>query len=467
MKYHLLSLLLFILPFNNFSQSIDKAYALLESDPQLKYAISSISVVDASTGKIVFSKNGAVGLSPASTLKTVTSATAYSMLGESYKWQTTLSYTGVVNSEGVLQGDIVIKGYGDPSLGSNRYDNSKPAVGLTRWVNSIRQAGIKRIEGSVISDDSVFGTQTIPMGWIWQDLGNYYGAGSSSVCWGENQFDIVLKPGSVPGDSVNMVDTQPQIPYLKIVNEVTTGGAGTGDQVYAYSAPYSDVIYLRGTYAIDLKKKVSASFPDPAYEAAFRLKQALENNGIPVSSEAQTWRRLSLKHQSVGIEQKKLDNYESPTLAEICYWFNRKSINLYGENLLKTIAFVNKEKATTEKGVALMQDYWSKKLNIDKNSIAILDGSGLSPENKITTSVMANILYSVSNEKWFNSYFNSFPEFNGIKMKSGTLRNVLAYAGYHQSKGGQKYVFSFIINNYNGGTNSVRQKMFKVLDELK
>jgi serine-type D-Ala-D-Ala carboxypeptidase/endopeptidase (penicillin-binding protein 4) len=467
MKYNLLSFLLFILPFNNFSQSIDKAYALLESDQQLKYAVSSLTVVDASTGKTVFSKNGGVGLSPASTLKTVTSATAYSILGENYKWETTLSYSGTVSPEGVLQGDIVIKGYGDPSLGSNRYDKSKSAVGLTRWVNAIRQAGIKKVEGRIISDDSVFGTQTIPMGWIWQDLGNYYGAGSSSVCWGENQFDIIIKPGSKTGDSVSIVGTDPQIPYLKIVNEVTSGEPGTGDQVYAYCAPYSDVVYLRGTYALDLKKKVSASFPDPAYEAAFRLKQALESNGIAVKSEALTWRRLSLKHQSLGSEQKKLDTYESPTLAEICYWFNRKSINLYGENMLKTIAFATKEKATTEKGVAVLQDYWSRKLNLDKSSIAILDGSGLSPENKITTSAMVNILYSVSNEKWFNSYFNSFPEFNGIKMKSGTLRNVLAYAGYHQSKGGQKYVFSFIINNYNGGTNSVRQKMFKVLDELK
>lgn len=135
--------------------------------------------------------------------------------------------------------------------------------------------------------------------------------------------------------------------------------------------------------------------------------------------------------------------------------------------MLKTIASVNKEKATTEKGVAILQDYWSKRLNLDKNSMAILDGSGLSPENKITTSAMVSILHSIGNEKWFSSYFNSFPEFNGMKMKSGTLRNVLAYAGYHQSKGGPKYVFSFIVNNYNGSANGVRQKMFKVLDELK
>ena len=135
--------------------------------------------------------------------------------------------------------------------------------------------------------------------------------------------------------------------------------------------------------------------------------------------------------------------------------------------MLKAVAVSEGKKAETEEGVKILRDFWSKRLDIDKNSIALLDGSGLSPENKMTTLTMVRILQSVQKEKWFNKYFESFPEYNGMRMKSGTMRNVLGYAGYHQSRSGKRYVFSFIVNNHNGSTPGIRAKMFKVLDELK
>jgi D-alanyl-D-alanine carboxypeptidase/D-alanyl-D-alanine-endopeptidase (penicillin-binding protein 4) len=151
----------------------------------------------------------------------------------------------------------------------------------------------------------------------------------------------------------------------------------------------------------------------------------------------------------------------------VIYWLNQKSLNLYAENLLKTIAWKQGRKPTTENGVAEVQKFWTKKLNLDPNSLSILDGSGLSPESRITSVSMAAILRSAVQEPWYDSFYESLPLNNEMKMKSGTIRNVLAYSGYQKTSAGIPVAFSFITNNYNGSTSAMRQKIFRVLNELK
>ena len=134
---------------------------------------------------------------------------------------------------------------------------------------------------------------------------------------------------------------------------------------------------------------------------------------------------------------------------------------------MKTIAWKSQKLASTENGVIEIKKMWSSRLKIDLNSMAILDGSGLSPENRITTMAMSSILHSAVKEAWYSDFYESLPLNNEMKMKSGSIRNVLAYAGYHKSASGTPVVFTFITNNYNGSTSSIKQKMFRVLDELK
>ncbi|MFM6976508.1 MAG: D-alanyl-D-alanine carboxypeptidase/D-alanyl-D-alanine-endopeptidase [Sphingobacteriaceae bacterium] len=448
-------------------KKIQLAYERLAIDAQMAYASASLTVLDAETGALVFSKNGSQGLAPASTLKTVTSATAFHLLGADFAFETSLAYTGTLSPNGILNGDVVILGNGDPSLGSWRYEQTKTELILKNWLNAIKKLGIKSITGKIIGDDRVFGTQIIPDGWIWQDIGNYYGGGASALSWRENQFDVYLKPGAKVGDPVSVQRVFPAMPYLKLVNEVSTGVAGSGDKVFAYAAPYSDLIYLRGTYAIDLAKPVSPSIPDPAFDAAFRLADTLKTSGIAVQQGFTTWRRLTLDPAWTAGEYHIISSSRSPNLNELVYWFNRKSINLYGENLLKTFALKQGKPAESGEGAQVLKAFWKQKLGIDPNSINITDGSGLSPADRITTLTMARILQSVRKEPWFNAYYESLPVYNDMKMKSGSIADVLAYAGYQTNAAGHKLVFSFIINNYNGSTSAIRQKMFKVLDELK
>ena len=456
--------------FSSFSQTLTQkiqgAYDQFSKDAQLQYGLSSLTVLNAQTGEVIFSANGNTGLPPASTLKTITSITAFNILGKDFAWQTSLGYTGSINTDGTLEGDIILTGNGDPTLGSARYSQSAPKQLLERWVKAIRQAGIKRINGAVLSDDRLFGTQSLPLGWIWQDIGNYYGAGTSSLAWGENQLGLIFKAGAKSGDLTKLVRTEPLIDYLKIINEVTTGAAGSGDNVYAFSSPYSDIIYLRGTYGIDLQKTIFASLTDPAFEVAYRLEDTLKRAGVIVSKSASTARRLSLDNQPFPVKPKMIDTYTSPDLGNVIYWFNQKSLNIYGEQMLKTIT-LKQGKDINNSGAEAIKSFWVNKLSIDPNSLKMLDGSGLSPETRVTTLTMAKILQSAKKESWFNSFYESLPLYNNMKMKSGSIREVLAYAGYQTSSSGVPLAFSFITSNYNGSTSAIRQKMFNMLNALK
>ena len=469
MRFKILSLILLVLTAQftlaqNRIQNLEKAFNNFLTDEQSRHAITSICVLDANTGKTLFAKNEQIGLATASTLKTIAMATAFSILGKDFQFQTTLAYSGSITPDGTLTGNLIIVGGGDPTLGSWRYQNKENAV-LTQWVTAIRAAGIKRIDGTVIGDDRIFGTQTTPEGWVWQDIGNYYGAGTSGLAWRENQFDIHLKPGNTTSDDVRVLKTVPETPYIKLVNELKTGTSGSGDRSYAFLPPYADVAYLRGSWGMGIAKSgISVALPDPAFDCAYRLQDTLKRLGIPSSQPVTTTRLMSLNNQPIPAVTQKINTISSPALSEIAYWFLKKSINLYGESLLKTIALKSGKPATTSSGAQTEINFWANK-GIDRSALNIIDGSGLSPGNRITTSAMANILYQIQKENWFGDYYKALPEYNGMKIKSGTINDVSAFAGYHTDPAGNKYVIVININNYSGS--GINKKLFSVLDQLK
>lgn len=443
-------------------QKLEKAYANLASDAQARYATTSLVVLDANSGAMLFGRNENLGMATASTLKTITSATAFSLLGKDFRYQTTLKYRGVITAEGILKGDLIIVGGGDPTLGSWRYEQTKEGIVLSQWVKAVRDAGIKSIEGRIIGDDSIWGTESVPEGWIWQDIGNYYGASPSGLSWRENQFDLRLKAGS---SGVSALNTVPAMPYIKIVNELRTGAAGTGDRAYAFFPPLSKVAYLRGTWALGISKPgISLALPDPAFDAAYRLQDTLKRLGIPSSGEPTSSRQLGAESSELAKEGTHLLTINSPTLSQIIYWFNKKSINLYGEHLIRTIAWKAGKDATTSNGLEIEKKFWNTK-GIDEEALNAIDGSGLSPGTRVTASAMVQVLFQAQKTPWFEDYINSFPINNGMKLKSGSINNVSAYAGYHTALNGKKYIIVININNYSGS--SISKKLFRVLDALK
>jgi D-alanyl-D-alanine carboxypeptidase/D-alanyl-D-alanine-endopeptidase (penicillin-binding protein 4) len=296
-------------------------------------------------------------------------------------------------------------------------------------------------------------------------MGNYYGAGISGLNWRENKAGITFSPGNV-GQPASIVKISSPLEGITLVNEVTTGADGTGDNVYAYAAPYSQVIYVRGTYGRDLKKTIEISVPDPAMDLAQQFTAALHNQGIAVDSLPTTGRRLRNQGQRLSPPNKVLATHQSPPLRDIVYWFNQKSINLYGEALLKTFGLVSGNKPGTGEAAQLVTKYWEQKLKIQGSELKIIDGSGLSPQNRVTTAAMSGIMHYAQSRPWFADFEKSLPTINGMSMKSGTIGGVLGYTGYHQGKSGQ-VTFSLLVNNYTGSSSSMRQAMFKLLDSLK
>ena len=441
------------------SQKLQSSFQQFENDSQLKHAISSLYVIDAKTGKVIFDKNSQIGLAPASTQKIITAATAFELLGKDYRYSTDLAYSGKVNN-GVLNGNLYVIGTGDPSLGSWRWEQTKDSFIFKNWIDAVKQLRVKKIEGALVTNLARFSYQAIPDGWIWQDIGNYYGAGSYAINWKENQYDLTLKSDNKIGGQVEVFkNTVP----ANFINNLRSAGKGSGDNAYIY---YDNSI--SGTIPVNEKNfTISGSLQDPISDMLSDFSFALMKDSIQFNSQSGGYNRNTFIEDSSALKGlKKIYTHNSPTLDSIIYWFLQKSINLYGEALIKTFAYEKKGFGSSDSGVAIVKDFWKQK-GIDEDELNISDGSGLSPQNRVTTHVQVGILKYAKNQSWFPYFYAALPEFNNMKMKSGTIKNVKGYTGYHTSKSGNEYIFSFLVNNYNGSSSALVNKMYKVLNNLK
>ncbi len=449
------------------TEKLKLAVSRLEKDAQLRHGMIGFCVADANTGKLIFERNGQVGLSPASTQKIITSVTSFELLGSNYRFKTHLGYDTEIN-DGKLAGDLYIQGNGDPTLGSWRWNSTTEEAVLNRLVQILEQKRIKQIDGDIIVDDFSYTFQPIPDGWIWQDIGNYYGAGCWSLNWRENQYDLVLQSHKTVGEPTTIVKILPELPDFKLFNLIDAAKKNSGDNGYIYASPFSQFGFTTGTIPVDEKSfTISGSMPRPALQFSRALEQKLKAKGISVSGKIKLSSDDIVAGQPLRRAALKLDSISSPGLDSINYWFMRKSINLYGEALAKALSFPKERfHATTEKGIDMIKDFWSGR-GIEKSALNIIDGSGLSPQNRVTTHALVQVLHYAKTRPWYKSFYLSLPEYNGMKIKSGSIGGARSFAGYHVSSAGKEYVFAIIVNNYDGSSGEMVKKMYKVLDVLK
>ncbi|MCY1662089.1 D-alanyl-D-alanine carboxypeptidase/D-alanyl-D-alanine endopeptidase [Chryseobacterium sp. SL1] len=437
----------------NITQKLDEATKNLMNSSGAISSNLSFYVSD-ENGNFIYEYQGNKGLSTASTQKIFTAGAALEALGKNYTYKTTSSYSGNI-SGGNLNGNLFISSTGDPTLGSWRYEAYKPENFKQKLIDAIKKSGIKKISGDLVIDDSYFDHQTIPGGWPWNDLGNYYGAGVWGINWRENQFDINIngnefKSFSYPLEGVNWL------------NDLKVGGSS--DQSLIFTAPHSDVALINGTLPAKTVT-VSGAVPNPPLQLGAEVKQWLKDSGIDFSGKVLTNSQLEIEGKKALQAPKNniILTYESPTLDKIIYWFLRKSINFYGETLIKTLGKEKKGDPSFKSGVAYLKEFWKSK-GINPNMINFADGSGLSPQNYVAAKAEVQALLYARKQPWFESYYEGFPTHdNGMKMKSGTMSDTKSYAGYHISKDGKKYVFSIIINNYEGSGSTELQKILNVL----
>lgn len=442
-----------LLSAQNMAQKLDKATKdLMDSSGALSSGLS-FYVTDES-GTLIYEYQGNKGLSTASTQKIFTAGAALETLGKNYTYKTTAGYSGNLSS-GTLNGDLIIGSNGDPTLGSWRYDAYKPESFKKKFIEALKNSGIKKIMGNLIIDDSYFDHQTVPGGWPWDDLGNYYGAGVWGINWRENQFDININGTEFKGFSYPLDN-------IKWLNDLKAGGSS--DQSLIFTAPYSDVALINGTLPAGKTVTVSGALPNPPLQLGTEALQWLKESGIEISGKTVTSSQLELEGKQVPEAPKNVIlTYESPTLDKMVYWFLRKSVNLYGETFIKTLGKEKKGNSSFKSGVAYLKEFWKSK-GINPNMINFADGSGLSPQNYVAAKAEVQALLYAKKQGWFDAYYDGFPvQDNGMKMKSGTMRDTKSFAGYHTAKDGKKYVFSIIINNYQGSGGAELQKILNVL----
>jgi serine-type D-Ala-D-Ala carboxypeptidase/endopeptidase (penicillin-binding protein 4) len=456
--------------------AIDK----LAADPALKAQGFSMTVMEAESGKIIAQHQKDRGLIPASSLKVVVTSTALSILGDDFKFKTELQYDGNLDAAGVLNGNLYIKGFGDPTLGSDQFDKTAPLDQLMEeFVAAIQAKGIKRINGKIIGDASFFDTQVDGRTWLWEDLGNYYGAGAWGLSIHENKYFLTFKRNTKPGDSPQIEKVEPYIPNLLHINEVVQADKNADDEAYIFGSVYNYTRFIRGTIPSGKTSfTIKGAIPDPPFFAAYYLMKKLEASQIQTNKEATSLFEL----EQAGFKSKArnvLHTHYSPDLVDIVGITNLKSINLYCEAMLRYLGKSKKGEGNAVAGIEVIIDYLKNK-GFDAEYFFIEDGSGLSAFNTVSSFQLATIMRLIANDKpLYASFRPSLPiagKSGGLKYmfqgtsakgriwaKTGGMKRVRSYTGYAESKTGKLLTFSIICNHFTGESSEMRKKMEKVM----
>lgn len=438
------------------------------------------ALYDMESGKLLEKERLDETLLPASTMKTVTSAAAFGILGPDYKFKTLLEHDGKIEG-GILKGNVILHGGGDPTLGSDRYEWGTDMKSLLKiWVNKLKEKGVRRIEGNIIGDASLFEDALVPINWVWGDIGNYYGAGACGLSFNENSYTVYFVPGKSVGSRAEFIRTDPPMPDIKFVNEMRTGSSSSGDNGFVYGAPYTFARTLRGTVPMGDTFTIKGSIPDPALFAAQALRNALLGDSISITGKATTVRHMLLEGEASPTGRTTLYTHQSPALKDVIYWLNKKSINLYAEHLVKTIGVVLANDGSTTAGTKAIAEYWAGK-GINVTGLQMDDGSGLSRYNGITPNQLASMLRKDVGEPWFADFFKSLPIAGDancpgslksmcrgtaaelkVWAKSGYISRVRTYAGYVETRSGKRLCFAMMANNYTC-TNAVAKNFLEGL----
>ena len=463
------------------TNSIDIAISALAKDSSLKNASISFVVKDLDSSVIISDYNPNLSLPSASTMKVVTTAAALDILGSYLKFETKIMYDGYIDSNNVLQGNIYIKGGGDPTLGS-KYFKEKYGLFLSSWVDQIAKLGIDSIAGSVIGDASLFSDEYVASTWSWGDIGNYYGAGVSGLTIYDNTLEFEFSSGPLAHDSTFVDCFYPYSPDLIIDNKVKASNTKK-DLAYIYGGPNNPTRTITGTIPKgQVGYLVKGSTHEPAYVTAFELESALWEYGVSVGGNATTIRRMKSSGNYFASERKAIFITKSPTVGQIVYWTNLISNNLYAEHLLKHIGVKKYVDGSVFSSTLAVTKYWSSK-GIDMTGFYMNDGSGLSRSNAITASQLVEVLaYMKLKSKYSKSFLSSLPVAGktgtlrsigkktkiagNLKAKSGTMTRIKSYAGYVKSVSGRNLVFAIVINNHNCTSFQIKKKLEIVMVAL-
>ena len=455
--------------------------------PDLLSAMVGIKVTSLDTGQILFEENANKLLRPASNMKLYTVAAALDRLSPDYHFTTSVYAPTRPDSSGKIKGDLTIYGRGDPSIAA-RFNNGDYFKVIDDLASRIVAAGVKRVEGDLIGDESYFVGPHYGSGWAWEDLTWYYGAEVTPLTVNDNALDLFIKPGPEIGKPA-LITTGPPDPLLTIVNKVTTSTKGTRRQISIFRDLGEDVITIEGTIAIDDRSYTGGiGISHPAMLLVYLLRSSLSKRGVVITGRSRTQdsrSTTSAMNQSQllastsenSITQTppvEIATLQSPPFSVIASQTLKPSQNLYTELILRTLGKVSPApppnppastvgETTEDLGLNTVKAFL-KEAGIRPEALVLSDGSGLSRDDMITADASVQLLTYMSRHRYADAFrtalpiagvdgtlrnrLKNTPAENNLRAKTGSLSSAASLSGYVTTAAGEKLVFSIMVNNY-------------------
>ena len=450
---------------------------------QQKFASAQwgVKIVSVDTGKTIFEYNAQKFFNPASNAKLYTTALALDRLGPDYRIKTSLYSTARPDASGTLKSDLIVYGRGDPTMAA-RLNGGDYFKGFDPLIAQLTNAGVRRIEGDLVADESYFTGPPFGSGWQWDDLQAYYGAEVSSLTVDDNALDLFVKPAERVGMPCR-ITTGPPTTFVTFINRTQTAPKGSESRIVVYRPVGENIIYVSGSLAIDGSGYyASVAVHNPASLFVTLLKDALVAQGIVVSGRT---RVIDWKYREVTpvdfTRLIELGSVESMPLGGIVRETLKPSQNLYAQLLLLQVGAkvgntsgkkdsireseTSGSFSTTEAlGINSMNDFLAR-IGVKQGYVLLEEGSGLSRLDVITPEATVALLRYASRSSWAEVYRNALPiagvdgtlqnrmkgtaATGNVRAKTGTLRYVHALSGFVTTAAGEHLVFSIMLNNYN------------------
>jgi len=437
--------------------------ALMSPPPHSQWGFA---VADAQTGTVLAEAGGDRFLTPASTVKLLTTAFAIEQLGTTHVFPTVLYRTGRIK-RGVLNGDLWIKGNGNPALGSDLADTSQRIAAVFGiFLHALEQNGIRQVNGTIYGDGSRIKSRGPAMGALWEDVGNYYGAWPSGLCFHDNAYTLSL---GLRGTRLTALETNPRntgIPHFQI--DAHNSGPWNGDSCYILGAFWNSPRVVAGGCPILGKPlKIRGSLPDPAWTCAREFEDYLRDHGTPVKGYDSRRTEEPLPYsQTLPAGAVKLVEHLSPQVLDLVATLHKKSDNLYAAQLLNLSG-----------GAGALQKWLQAQHRKAGDAVDLEDGNGLSLRNRITPVAMTQFLSNFSHKRWFAAWRTTLPDGatqlsrsrgNSLPkgkswIKTGSMSGIAAMAGYAQTQSGRLITFSVIVNHFDESPSAVRSRWESLL----
>ena len=444
-----------------------RAEALLGTMPTNK-GEWGLLIADAQSGVTLYEQNADKYFAPASNMKLFTTALALAKLGPEYRFHTTLETRGTISSEGVLSGDVVLVGRGDPNLSNRKFPfelkeefDGPPQKALVEFADAVVAKGIKEISGDVIGDDSYFPRKRYPNGWEIDDMVWEYGAAISAIVVDDNVVTLTLTPGEHAGNPVQAAVTPATLDFT-VENDVTTSAAEVKSDLTLTREPGASLVVVKGSLpARSAPRKLVLAIEEPALHAAASLKRLFEERGVKVAGAA----KARHDHAEPVADPVVLAEHVSVPLVDAVKLINKISQNLHAEMLLRTVARQSGVWATPDDLMKPPADFYAS-AGITPGDVIQTDASGLSRHDLVTPRAIVTLLSFAQKQPWFESYYASLPvagtdgtledrmkntpAAGRIHAKTGSVEHVRTLSGFADTPSGRRLIFSFLSNNQGG-----------------